>query len=184
MLFQVIAISVSLSIDALGIGLSYKWKGIKINLSAKLIIGIISAIMMWISLKIGNLALTVLPPKVTQITGITILLIIGIAFIRNSLSQSETTYDFDRSMKIDFVEAIILGFVLSADSVSAGIAAATVGLDYIVIPVMVGIMQIIFLYLGDKLADKSNLVQKIGQKSCGILSGSLLILIAILRIFA
>lgn len=184
MFFNILAISISLSIDALGIGISYRLKGVKISLSAKLVVGLISVIIMWLSLQAGELALLILPTEVTKIVGVSILLIIGVAFIRNSLYESqETTYDFDKSKKIDLIEAIILGVALSADSMSAGIAASIAGFNYILIPCMVGLMQIFFLYLGEIMADKS-LIKKISRKTCGILSGSLLIFIAILRSFA
>lgn len=183
MLLQIAAISVSLSIDALGIGISYRLKGVTIPASAKIVIGLVSALIMWLSLSAGNRMLQIFPEKVMTLFGMAVLCLIGLAFIRNSLfGEKGKTYDFDQSKKIETGEAILLGAALSADSVSAGIATAVLGLSSIWIPVMVGLMQMAFLYLGSVLMERCSLTHKKAQeKICGVFSGCLLILIAVLR---
>ena len=182
MISFMVILSISLSIDALGIGISYRLKGVKITVSAKIIIGIISALIMLGSVVIGNELNKVLPKEVSHILGIAILIFIGVSFIRNSLFGGEdTTYDLDKSRKIEGLEAVLLAIALSADSISAGIAAASSGLTNHLIAIFVGLMQIIFLQIGESLVEKADFFKKIDSKICGIISGFILILIAILR---
>lgn len=183
LLWNVLAISISLSLDALGIGISYKLKGVQITHAAKVTIGLVSIIVMWLSLKLGALMLRVFPVEVANILGISILVLIGVTFIRNALfGNQETTYDFNKSKKIDWWEALVLGVALSADSVSAGIATVTMGLGNAFIPITVGFMQVLFLYVADLLLEKSSFMKRVNRKCCGVLSGTLLLVIALIRI--
>lgn len=183
MFLNVILISISLSLDALGIGISYKLKGVKITHLAKLIVGLVSVLIMWASLLLGEVALKIMPVALGNIVGICILIIIGLTFIRNAIFGTEkTTYDFNKSKNIDIWEAAILGIALSADSISAGIAAVTMGLGNILIPFCVGGMQVAFLYIGDYLLEKVGFIKRMNQKLCGVLSGGLLLVIALIRI--
>ncbi|SFR68937.1 Putative Mn2+ efflux pump MntP [Anaeromicropila populeti] len=185
MLLQILIISVSLSIDALGIGISYHLKGVKITKLSRAIIAMMSVIIMYTSLKIGAFLAAVFPETVIQIIGISILVLIGLTFIRNSIFGDENQiYDFDKSKTIDFWEAFILGIALSADAFSAGIAASAIGIGGSIMPFTVGFMQIAFLSIGGILIDKSQLMKKLNRKVCGVFSGFLLILIAILRTMA
>ena len=182
MILNIIIISVSLSIDAFGIGVAYHLKGIKIGVGAKCIIGLISSVIMWLSLMVGDYMTRILPAGVMNVFGISILILMGVIFIRNSLFNDEgAAYDFDQSKKIDGFEASILGFALSADSISAGIAVAAIGLNSIFIPIVVGLMQMFFLGMGYLLVEKSLFIQRLNSRVCGVFSGLLLILIAILR---
>lgn len=185
MLLQIMAISISLSIDALGIGISYELKGVRIPGAAKLMIGLVSAGIMWLSVQAGAMMLKIFPEEVMTVFGMAVLCIIGLAFIRNSLfGDKEKTYDFDASKTIDIWEAAILGAALSADSVSAGIATSILGIGSVWVPVMTGLMQMFFLHMGALGVKKNPFVRKGRQsKICGVFSGCLLILIAVLRGF-
>lgn len=182
MLFDIIVISISLSIDALGIGIAYGLKNVRITAIAKMIIGIVSGGIMWLSLIVGGYVNKVLPPNVTKIVGVGILVLMGVIYIRNSLfSDEEAEYDLDKSFGIEGFEAVILAFALSADSVSTGIAVASMGIGNLWIPVVVGVMQVCFLSLGSVVIRKFLSTKLINSKVCGVFSGALLILIAILR---
>ena len=183
MLWNVIVISVSLSIDALGIGISYRLKGVEISHLAKLTIGFVSVLVMWLSLHLGKMMLYFFPADVAKIIGCSILGIMGLSFIRTALfTQEKVTYDFNKSKRIDWWEAIVLGFALSIDSVSAGIAAVSMGLGNIWIPFCVGLMQVIFLYMAEFLITKTKIIRHINQKVCGVCSGILLLIIASIRL--
>lgn len=183
MLWNVIVISVSLSIDALGIGISYRLKGVEITHPAKITIGLVSVLVMWLSLHLGRLMLHIFPTDVAKIIGCSILAIMGLSFIRSAVfGQEEVTYDFNKSKKIDWWEAIVLGFALSVDSVSAGIAAVSMGLGNNWIPLCVGLMQVIFLYMAELLLVKTRRIKHINRRICGICSGALLLIIASMRL--
>lgn len=182
MLLNIILISISLSIDALGIGVSYQLKGVSISTVGKIIIGLVSTMIMWISLVTGEVLIVVLPVYVTKLLGIGILMLMGSIVIGKSLfGNNDSTCDIDGSKKIDPLEALLLGFALSADSISSGIAIVTLGLGNQFIPIMVGVMQMFFLYSGSLLVSKSKSMNKIDEKICGICSGGILIIIALLR---
>jgi len=181
-LFQILVISVSLSIDAFGIGLSYKLKGVEIGAIARMIVGIMSSVIMYISILIGKSLMCIFPTVVMKIAGITILCLIGVTFIKNSLfGEDESKYDFNHSKKIEYNEALVLGTALSADGFSAGIAVAALELNSILVPVTVGLMQMCFLHLGSILVNKCCITKKVNQKFCGIFSGCLLIVIALIK---
>ena len=183
MLWNVMVISVSLSIDALGIGISYRLKGVDITHSAKFTIGLVSVLVMWISLSLGKIMLQVFPADVAKIIGCSILGLMGLSFLRSALFGKENaTYDFNQSKKIELWEAIVLGFALSIDSVSAGIAAASMGLGSDWIPLCVGVMQVMFLYLADILITKTRITKHINRRICGACSGILLLIIASMRV--
>ena len=117
-----------------------------------------------------------------MIMGTSILVLMGVIYIRNSLfSDEEASYDLDESKKIDWFEAIILGFALSADSISAGIAVVAIGMQSTLIPIVVGLTQVGFLTVGNLLIVKFSRIRKLNSKVCGVFSGALLILIAIIR---
>lgn len=182
MLLQIIVISISLSIDALGIGIAYPLRGVKIGTLAKTIIGLISCGIMFVSILVGKQMTKYIPADVMMIIGTSILVLMGVIYIRNSLfSDEEASYDLDKSKKIDLFEATILGFALSADSISAGIAVVAIGLQSTLIPFVVGLTQVGFLTVGNLLIVKFSRIKKINSKVCGVFSGALLILIAILR---
>lgn len=183
MIVNLLLISISLSIDAFAIGVSYKLKGVRITALAKSIIGIVSGLIMWLSVSAGNLLIEIFPSKLASLIGISILAILGITFIRKGLfSKERAIYDFDKSKDIDIWEAVVLGAALSADSISTGIAAATLGIGYWLIPIMVGFMQIIFLCLGTLLLSRCQFVKKMNQNICSIVSGFLLLVMAFIRI--
>lgn len=180
--FNMVIISISLSIDALGIGIAYQLKNVKITSIAKLIIGGMSTIVMFISLRIGELAALYMPSDIVKILGVSLLLLIGIVFIRNGLYGSkEATYDFNKSANIEPIEAIVLGIALSMDTISAGIAVSALGICHGAIPFMVGFMQMIFLTIGEKIVGKIQILQRGNNKICGVFSGIILIIMAIFR---
>lgn len=180
--FNMVIISISLSIDALGIGIAYQMNKVKITLLAKIIIGCMSSIVMYLSLSIGNYIAAQMPSDVAKIIGVSLLTLIGLMFIRNGVyGNKDSTYDFNKSCNIEPVEAVVLGITLSIDTISAGIAISAIGLYNDIIPIMVGIMQILLLTLGEQVVGKSTLLQKGNSTLCGIFSGGILLLMAILR---
>lgn len=184
MLLQILIISVCLSIDAFGIGVSYAVKGVRMGFISRIMIGMMSVLVMYISLLAGDICLKFFPETVMKIIGCSILFLIGITFIKNSLFGEEADkYDFNRSCAIEWTEAVILGLALSADAFSAGFAISALEVSGKIMPVCVGLMQIGFLYAGSFIALKCKTGDKVNSKVCGVFSGCLLILIAVLKSF-
>lgn len=184
MLFQILMISVCLSIDAFGIGVSYVVKGVRIGFISRIMIGMMSALVMHISMVAGDICLQFFPETVMKIIGCSILFLIGITFIKNSLFGEEADkYDFNKSCAIEWTEAVVLGLALSADAFSAGFAVSALDVSSKIVPVCVGLMQIGFLYAGSFTALKCKALNQVNAKVCGVCSGCLLILIAVLKSF-
>jgi putative sporulation protein YtaF len=89
MIFACITLAVSLSLDALGVGLAYGIGKIKIPLKSKLIICFFSIIYAGLSLYIGKSLSAVFPPFAAKFIGIIILLIMGITLVSRALLSSK-----------------------------------------------------------------------------------------------
>ena len=199
-------LAVSLSIDALGIGLSYGLRKIKIPILAKLIICFISMAFTETAILIGNVIKNFLPDIISKGIGSLMLLVLGIfiivqAFIKKekppkpksssfsfkflgvtvNIIRNPSSCDFDKSCDIDALEAIYLGTALSIDSFGAGVSSAVTGLNSILVPLTVGLFQILFLYFGNILGKKVSSFKKLDSKVFVVLSGSLMIILAAIR---
>lgn len=103
---------------------------------------------------------------------------ITIQIIRDPISS-----DLDQSHRIDSKEALYLGFALSIDSICIGIGSSMLGISTFLFPFIVSSFQLLFLSLGSFLGRKIVSTYSIPDTFWNILSGSLLILIGILRFF-
>ncbi|MCR4435307.1 MAG: sporulation membrane protein YtaF [Clostridiales bacterium] len=90
--------------------------------------------------------------------------------------------DIDRSGTIDFRESLLLGLALSVDAIGAGIGSALAGFSSPVIPLSVGLFQLILLYIGTFVGEKFSGRKKLNKRFLSVMPGVLLILLAILRI--
>lgn len=207
-----ILLSVSLSMDSLGIGISYGIRKIKIPCAARITICIISILFTAIAVAFGSLILLIMPADISKLIGILMLAILGIFIIMSSILPNKkrkkekpkhvwnialkpfgitvkiiknpVSCDFDSSKHIDIIEAIYLGVALSIDSFAAGVSyVVSGGINVLIIPISVGICQLIFLSLGDFTGKKISSISKIDSKVFVIISGLLLIAMAISRIF-
>lgn len=164
-----------------------------------------------IAVTLGTLILMVIPGKVSEIIGILMLAFLGLFIIlsavlpkRKKKKKSESvrsivlkplgitvkiirnpvSCDFDKSKHIDILEAVYLGIALSIDSFAAGVSSVVSGgINSLMIPIAVGLEQLIFLTLGDAIGKKISSISKIDSKVFVIISGSLLIIMALLRAF-
>ena len=182
MLLKIIVLSILLSIDALGIGMSYQLRGIKVNGIAKFIVGLMATGVAFLAIFIGKKAIGYFPTNIMEMIGTTLLCILGILFIYKSLYEEEKVLcDIDHSSSIGLGEAVLLGITLSLDSVTVGVAVATIGMNELLLPVLVGFNHFLFLIIGEWLGSKTISFSKGKQKICGICSGLFLIFIAILQ---
>lgn len=211
---MIILLAVALSIDALGIGVSYSLRGIQIPIGAKIIIAMLSVLFTFIAVLLGKSIVYMFPPYISKFIGIAILLFMGLWIISQGIKKDEKketeilkedtiiniiikslgitikvirnplSCDFDKSAKIDPFEAIYMGIALSIDSIGVGIGSAIAGVNSLIIPFTVGFFQLLFLYLGDFIGKKLLMFEKIDSRIWVVLSGVLLIIIAIIRCFS
>jgi putative sporulation protein YtaF len=92
--------------------------------------------------------------------------------------------DIDSSNIIDTKEAFYLGIALSVDSLGAGIGSCAAGISSFFIPFVIGIFQILFLTIGISIGKKLSVFTNINKKVCFVISGLLLIVLGIIRLFA
>ncbi|HBF37870.1 MAG TPA: sporulation membrane protein YtaF [Firmicutes bacterium] len=210
MIFSLIVLSISLSLDAFGVGLVYGLKKIKIPLSSKLVICLFSIIYAGLAIIVGKAFSYILPTIFARILGITILSLMGIwiiiqALLKDAAEKSADPtlweiaikslgitiqvirnpmeFDVDKSGAIDTPESLLLGLALSVDAIGVGIGSALTGFYSPWIPFVTGIFQLIFLYIGTFLGQKVTLFQRINQKVLSLLPGILLIFLAIIRLY-
>lgn len=210
MFFSILLLSVSLSIDALGIGATYGLRGIKIPLLAKIIVSIQSILITSLSLFCGKWLAQIFSPNTANNIGICILIYMGIWIIwqglhdekdKETIQKNDTilnlivkslgitiqiirtpqTCDLDNSSSIDPMEALYLGIALSFDSFGAVMGSGASGLSSPFIPFVIAFCQFVFLSCGTVLGTKMKLFSNIKNSVWVILSGILLIIIGILR---
>lgn len=210
MLLSLIVLATSLSLDALGVGLVYGLKKVRIPLLSKLVICFFSIAYAGLAILIGRAFSYILPPIFAKILGISILCLMGIWIIVQALlkdaaeKSTEPTlwkmairslgitiqvirnpmeFDVDKSGAIDTPESLLLGLALSVDAIGVGFGSALTGFYSSTIPLAIGVFQLIFLYLGTCIGQKVTLLQQINKKILLVLPGILLIFLAIIRLY-
>jgi len=170
-------LAISLSFDALGIGVAYGLKGVKIPLAAKSVILIMSFIIASACEILGQHLLNILPYALIKAIGALILTAVGIY----TIFSDPLSYDINKSLSIDLPEAFFLSIVLSADSIGAVIGNAASGGGFNTLPVTISLCQFIFLSVGQKMGYK--IIKNKGiYKFLPLLTGCIIIFIAIFRI--
>lgn len=214
MFLAYILLALSLSIDSIGIGITYGLRNTRIPFFSKLILFFISVFFTTISLMIGNLITNFLPDYIANLIGSFILIFIGIwilfqIFHKTSSNKCNVNLnepkiyslfikflgitiqiikepkssDLDDSKIIDPKEALFLGIALSIDSISVSIGSGITGLNFFGFPILVASFHMLFLFFGKFLGHQINGIQKIPENICNIISGFLLIIIGITRLF-
>lgn len=204
-----IFLATSISIDSLGIGLTYGIRNTKIFFFSKFILFIISILITSFSVFLGNALNSILPANYASFIGIAVLIFLGLWIIYQSIKEkskkqvcvqsSKKIYNFfiksfgitiqiirdpicsdlDGSKRIDWREALYLGFALSFDSVGVGIGGSIAGLTSILFPILVAIFQLIFLSVGILFGKKLQSTSKIPSNIWSVISGIILICIGI-----
>ena len=182
MFLTYLILALSLSIDSIGIGVTYGFRKTRIPIFSKLILFLVSVFFTSIALYFGKTLTHILPDFIATFVGSAILIIMGI-WILIQIFNNDITFDIDNSKVIDYKEAIFLGIALSIDSVSVSIGGGISGLDSIWFPILISVFQILFLFIGEYLGNHLNGIKKIPENICNMVSGVLLILIGVSRLF-
>lgn len=210
MFLQLLFLTLALSIDSLGIGISYGVRKIKFNPTSFLIISLISLSFSSLSLSIGSAISIIFSEKVTSFISILILIILGLFIIKKGLEKNDTiekekdvknysvfikclgitinviktpsSCDLDNSMKIDPKEAFYLGIALSVDCIGVGIAASSLLKIYAnLFPAFIMLFQLAFLCFG-MIIGKRLKFKNLDESKLSILSGLILIFIGGIRV--
>ncbi len=182
MLLNCILLALSVSIDSLGIGISYGIKHTKISKTSNFILFIISFIVTSISIIIGNTISSILSEKFSVLLGSTFLMLLGFYGIYKNISNKSSNYDFNNSNEIDKKEAIFLGLALSVDSFYVGLGSGIIGINDILLPFFVSIFQLFFINCSENIANLLLSKLKISDNILSYLSSFALIFLGILKI--
>jgi putative sporulation protein YtaF len=167
---------IAVSIDGLGVGITYGMQKIKVPIRAILIIMFCSGIVLLTSMTIGSFLQNFISVDIAQSIGGVILISLGLFslfnIIRSNINKEKkmkeesstsklkniTTVfatpdkaDLDKSGNISIGEALILGFALALDAFGAGIGASLLGYIPWITALLIATMSGIFLFSGMKI---------------------------------
>ena len=192
MLLNSFILAISSSIDSLGIGITYGIKNMKISFFSKFILFIISISITYLALFLGNLLSDMLSDFFTTIIGSGILIFMGSYIIYEALKIKRNNFnifnnpissDFNHSKTIEPKEALFLAIALSLDSFGIGIGGSIGSINLIFFQIFVSIFQLFFLCSGIWLGKNINNLYRLPENIWSIISGILLIIIGIFKIF-
>ena len=167
---EVIFLAVALSADAVVFGLSFGMKDIKIPLYSLFLMTAVGFLTVGGGLLLGEIVFSLVP--IGERLGIW--LICDSDDGAKDVINHPEKIDIDNSRIIEPVEAIITGFALSVDSVSVCLGYGASGKNSVVLPILVTLFQIIFLYGGIIMSKKIRLKTRV---NCITLISGLIIMI-------
>lgn len=179
---EIFILSVAASLDAFSIGASCSFSGIKTPFKAKLIMCIISFAVTSAAVCFGGFLSNIISDMLGKIIGASMLGGLGIYILASAaLNREPVECDRDKSSVIDSKEACFMGFAMSIDCFMVGMTAGIEGTNGILVPIICGGFQMLFLYIGEFAA--RHISRHLKKKHFSIFSGAILILTGISRFF-
>lgn len=111
MFIQLILFTVALSIDALGIGISYGIRKISLHPISVMIISAISLIFSTLSLFLGNIISSIISESSITYISITLLFLMGVYIIISSIKKKTTSLKIKKNKKENFIISFILKYL-------------------------------------------------------------------------
>lgn len=198
--------AMALSLDSLGVGISYGLQKIKISPAALVVICCCSAAVLAVSMLVGQFLTKIIAVETVRLLGAGLLIGLGTFSLIKGLIEvfqqpegpilklnvsslgiviqvlkEPASADADRSGIVTGKEAFLLGLALSMDSFGAGIGAALLGLEMLSTSLCVGICAFAFISLGERIGQQLGAVQK--YQKMALLPGMILICIGISRLY-
>lgn len=96
MLFSLLSLAISVSIDSLGIGITYGLRKTKISSLSKLILFGISLVITSLSISLGNLLSHILPSMMTKLIGIILLVGMGLFIIYETIRKTTPSHIIEK----------------------------------------------------------------------------------------
>lgn len=202
----------ALSLDALGIGISYGMRGIKLGVKAQAVVFVLTFVYTAAAAVAGTRLLAVVPAQAANAAGIVLLFAMG-AFVLLSALRKErpkkgspcgeqtildmaikrfgltiriiknpVICDLDASNSISGWEAAYLVLVLCLDSIGAVVGTALTGIGVGLLPAFTALFQICFLNAGHLLGRRLCASRWADSKCVMVLPGLMLIGIGISRL--
>ncbi len=208
--FSILLFALALNMDALGAGVSYGAKTIRLPFPYILFICLMSVVSIILSMTMGTILSNYIPASLAPRLGGIILLCIGVWSLFHALVEKKKnahsteeepitllqlrilgliiriikephTADLDQSGSISFREAFLLGIALAMDALGSGFAVSMMNFHVWGTAITVGIGQIFTICLGLYLGSR------IGKSRLGshlvALPGCILIALGILKLY-
>lgn len=177
-----ILLAMSVSIDALTLGITYGIKHSKITKISNLIVFSIAFVSTSIAIFLGNHISRLFSPFVATFIGSALLILLGIYSIYKSFNKNTEDYDLDHSNSIDKNEAILLALAVSTDASCVGLTCGIIGFTGFVYPFFAALFHTIFINCGNIIAYYASKKINISDKYLSIFSGIVLILMGLIRL--
>ena len=177
-----ILLAISVSIDALTLGITYGIKHSRINKISNLIVFSIAFVSTSFAIFLGKHILRLFSPSVATFIGSALLILLGIYSIYKSFNKNTEDYDLDHSNSIDKNEAILLALAVSTDASCVGLSCGIIGITGFVYPLFAALFHTIFINCGNIIAYSASKRIKLSDKCLAIFSGFVLILIGLIRL--
>ena len=180
--------SISANIDNIPIGLSYGVKKTHISILKNILICIITSIVTFLSMLIGQNISKFFDIKIANILGSILLFFLGIYPIAKNIFIKEKNDRLNENEKnilmnndISIKELLLIIITLSLNNIAAGIAESITGVNIICTTICTFVFGTIFLYIGNKLGKRIN--NKLVKKYSELISSFILILIGVMELF-
>lgn len=168
-----------ISIDSLGIGITYGIRNTKLSAYSLMIVFAISFVLTYISSFLGYLLASFFPTSFSHLLGCLILISMGLWIIFHKTDDS----DFDHSNSIDKKEACFLGLTLSMDAMSVSLGISSMNINSFLFPIFISFFNILFLLFGKYLAKVIQRKIFLPEKFWNICAGVLLIVLGMMKVF-
>lgn len=173
-----IILAITLSLDALGMGIASGLRRQKLDFFTYAILFVISLAVMGLSVFFGNVIASFLSPDLAENISALWLILLGLWIGGSAILKKENG---TLPEKITKKGSLQLALVLSLDSMGVGLVAASLGISIIFLPILVAVFQIGFLALGNGFATLLR-IKSAGGKGWTIASGIILIAMGIFRL--
>ncbi|MDO4730627.1 MAG: manganese efflux pump [Clostridia bacterium] len=209
MFLSSILLACCLSIDSIGIGVTYGIRGIKILNPAKVIIFFISFSLTLTATIFGNILFRFIPLEISKIISSAMIILLAVYMLIEGLKKDRDksdkragenpgkekmspanmgikvmkrpeSIDIDKSKSIDWFEAVYISLTLSIDSCFVGIGSVVYFSNVFIFPLLIGLLQT-FLISSGYFIGKYLLKYRVDQKIFIITSAIILIIIAVCR---
>lgn len=177
-------ISLIMSADSFIFGISFGLKGIRLKFTSLVIITITGFSVLLIS----NCAGEIISQKLYYGEYLGALILIGVGMwlcadtedSTKSILDHPEKADINKSKTIEPLEAIIMGLILSIDSIAAVLGSAISSESRIILPVFIQLFQIVFIALGIQAGIRG--FKNIPERLITIISGFIIVMIGLYRL--
>lgn len=205
-LFYVLVLAFSVSIDALGVGVTYGMKNIEMPLQSLVITGIATGLFTGVAMISANVVGSIINPHIAVLIGSILLFALGLwsifsEYLMRTINKHEKQIrklamtlggviveviirpeaaDIDKSNSISSLEAVLVGIALGVDNMVATFAASMLGIlpDYT--PLLMAGVQMLLIAVGIQVVACS--VPNHVKKGLPYIPGIMLMVIGLARI--